>query len=154
MDGFYPYHEMNAYLGLIAMALAVVGAGGRRARPLGGFWVILVGLGAILMLGKFTFLFDQATGSRSWAARASRCGSTSGSRWASPRWRPSASSGWRGPARSRSAAALILAGVLVAALDPDHGLRLRAGLDRAESLEPAVSPRPVSLAGPRADARR
>ena len=34
MDGFYPYHEMNAYLGLIGLALAVVGAGG-LPRPLG-----------------------------------------------------------------------------------------------------------------------
>ncbi len=60
-DGFYPYHEMNTYMGLIAMALAVVGAGGpaRRDRWT-NFWVILVGLGAILMLGKFTFLFDRA----------------------------------------------------------------------------------------------
>jgi hypothetical protein len=61
MDGFYPYHEMNAYVGLIAIALAVVGAGGRSARDRWcGFWVILVGLGVILMLGKFTFLFDFA----------------------------------------------------------------------------------------------
>ena len=29
MDGFYPYHEMNTYMGLIAIVLAVVGA--RRA---------------------------------------------------------------------------------------------------------------------------
>ncbi len=60
-DGFYPYHEMNAYMGLIAMALAVVGAGGagRRDRWT-NFWVILIGVGAILMLGKFTFLFDGA----------------------------------------------------------------------------------------------
>ena len=61
MDGFYPYHEMNAYMGLIAMALAVVGAGGPSARDRwSSFWVILVGVGAILMLGKFTFLFDFA----------------------------------------------------------------------------------------------
>ena len=60
-DGFYPYHEMNTYMGLIAMALAVVGAGGPGARDRWtNFWVILVGLGAILMLGKFTFLFDRA----------------------------------------------------------------------------------------------
>jgi hypothetical protein len=61
LDGYYPYHEMNAYLGMIAMALAVVGAGGvaRRDRWV-GFWVVLVGLGAVLMLGKFTFLFDRA----------------------------------------------------------------------------------------------
>ena len=29
MNGYYPYHEMNAYMGLIAIVLAVVGAGGR-----------------------------------------------------------------------------------------------------------------------------
>ena len=61
LDGFYPYHEMNTYMGLIAMALAVVGAGGmaRRDRWV-NFWVVLVGIGAVLMLGKFTFLFDRA----------------------------------------------------------------------------------------------
>ena len=35
MDGFYPYHEMDAYLGAIGLALAVVGGGG-LPRPLGG----------------------------------------------------------------------------------------------------------------------
>jgi Bacterial membrane protein YfhO len=61
MHGYYPYHEMNAYMGLIAMAAAVVGAGGGSARDRwSNFWVLLVGLGAILMLGKFTFLFDYA----------------------------------------------------------------------------------------------
>ena len=34
-DGYYPYHEMNAYLGLIGMALAVVGAGACRDRWVG-----------------------------------------------------------------------------------------------------------------------
>jgi len=61
MDGFYPYHEMDTYLGLIAMGLAVVGAGGASARDRwSSFWVLLIGLGAVLMLGRFTFLFDQA----------------------------------------------------------------------------------------------
>jgi hypothetical protein len=61
MDGYYPYHEMNAYMGLIAMALAVVGAGGAAARDRWvSFWVIVIGIGAILMLGKFTCLFDFA----------------------------------------------------------------------------------------------
>ena len=32
MHGFYPYHEMNTYVGLIAIVLAVVGAGGRALR--------------------------------------------------------------------------------------------------------------------------
>ena len=61
MHGFYPYHEMNAYMGLIAMALAVVGAGGAAARDRWvSFWVIVIGIGAILMLGRFTCLFDFA----------------------------------------------------------------------------------------------
>lgn len=59
MDGFYPYHEMNAYLGAIALALAVVGAAAYRNRWV-AFWVILAGLGGILMLGRFTCLFDFA----------------------------------------------------------------------------------------------
>jgi hypothetical protein len=61
MNGFYPYHEMNAYMGLIAMALAVIGAGGPARRDRWAtFWVILIGLAAILMLGKFTILYDRA----------------------------------------------------------------------------------------------
>ena len=61
MDGFYPYHEMDTYLGLIAMGLAIVGAGGASARDRWvNFWVILIGIGAVLMLGRFTFLFDHA----------------------------------------------------------------------------------------------
>jgi hypothetical protein len=61
MDGYYPYHEMNAYMGLLAMGLAVIGAGGigRRDRWT-NFWVLLVGVGGILMLGRFTCLFDYA----------------------------------------------------------------------------------------------
>ncbi len=61
MDGFYPYHEMNTYLGLIAIVLAVVGAGGKSSRDRWvTFWVLLVGMTAVLMLGRFTFLFDYA----------------------------------------------------------------------------------------------
>jgi hypothetical protein len=61
MDGFYPYHEMDTYLGLIAMGLAVVGAvGSARRDRWSNFWVILLGTGAILMLGRFTVLFDFA----------------------------------------------------------------------------------------------
>jgi hypothetical protein len=59
MDGFYPYHEMNAYLGLIAMALAIVGGAAARDRWV-GFWIIVAGVGGILMLGKFTWLYDRA----------------------------------------------------------------------------------------------
>jgi hypothetical protein len=61
MDGFYPYHEMNAYMGLLALMLAVIGAGdrGRRDRWI-VFWWFLAVLGGLLMLGKFTLLFDVA----------------------------------------------------------------------------------------------
>jgi len=59
MDGFYPYHEMNAYLGLTALALAVIGGAAYRDRWV-AFWVVLAGLGSVLMLGRFTFLFDHA----------------------------------------------------------------------------------------------
>ena len=102
MDGFYPYHEMNAYMGLIALALAVVGAAA-LPRPLGG---VLGHPGrasaALLMLGKFTFLFDHAAPrSRSWAARGSRCGTTCGSRWPWRRWRPSGSTGSARPGAVR-----------------------------------------------------
>ena len=61
MDGFYPYHEMNTYMGLIAIVLAVVGAGGGAARDRWtSFWVLLVGIGSVLMLGRYTCLFDYA----------------------------------------------------------------------------------------------
>ena len=56
-DGYYPYHEMNAYMGLVGLALAVVGAGAWRDRWV-GFWIILAGVGGLFMLGKFTALFD------------------------------------------------------------------------------------------------
>ncbi len=56
-DGYYPYHEMNAYLGLIGMALAVIGAGACRDRWVGS-WIILCGLGVLAMLGRYTCLFD------------------------------------------------------------------------------------------------
>ncbi|WP_435009198.1 YfhO family protein [Tundrisphaera lichenicola] len=57
-DGYYPYHEMNAYLGLIGMALAFVGAGACRDRWVAS-WIVLGGLGAVFMLGRFTALFDH-----------------------------------------------------------------------------------------------
>ncbi|HEX8199426.1 MAG TPA: hypothetical protein VF590_02985, partial [Isosphaeraceae bacterium] len=59
MDGFYPYHEMNAYLGVVGLALAVVGAAAYRDRWV-GFWVLTAGVGGVLMLGRFTLLFDAA----------------------------------------------------------------------------------------------
>jgi hypothetical protein len=61
MDGFYPYHEMNVYVGLIAIVLAVVGAAGRAAFDRwANFWVLLIGLAVVLMLGRFTCLLDYA----------------------------------------------------------------------------------------------
>jgi hypothetical protein len=61
MDGFYPYHEMNAYLGLMGMALAVIGAGGPGLRDRwANFWVLLAALGGLLMLGRYTLVFDLA----------------------------------------------------------------------------------------------
>lgn len=59
MDGFYPYHEMNTYLSVVGLALAVVGMAGRRDRW-GAFWPILATVGGLLMLGRFTFLMDYA----------------------------------------------------------------------------------------------
>ncbi|QEH36790.1 Bacterial membrane protein YfhO [Aquisphaera giovannonii] len=61
MDGFYPYHEMDAYLGALGLALALVGIGGAgREDRWTGFWSLLAILGGLLMLGRFTFLFDYA----------------------------------------------------------------------------------------------
>ncbi len=57
MDGFYPYHEMNAYLGATAMLLALVGM--RRWRdPWVGLWVFVGFVAAVFMLGRFTFVMD------------------------------------------------------------------------------------------------
>lgn len=59
MDGFYPFHEMNAYLGLTAIALAVIGGAACRDRWV-AFWVLVWMVGGVLMLGRFTCLFDYA----------------------------------------------------------------------------------------------
>ena len=58
MDGFYPYHEMDTYLGVVGLFLAAVGAAAYRDRWV-AFWLILLGLGVLLMLGRFTFLMDH-----------------------------------------------------------------------------------------------
>ena len=61
MNGFYPYHEMDTYLGLMGLALALIGAGGPGLRDRWtGFWVLLAAIGGVLMLGKYTLLFDFA----------------------------------------------------------------------------------------------
>jgi hypothetical protein len=57
MDGYYPYHEMNAYLGLIGLGLAIVGGAACRDRWV-SFWIALAMVGGLLMLGRFTFVFD------------------------------------------------------------------------------------------------
>ena len=59
MDGYYPYHEMNCYLGAVAIALGVVGFAARRDRWV-AFWVLLALAAFALMLGKLTFLYDHA----------------------------------------------------------------------------------------------
>ncbi len=59
MDGFYPYHEMDSYLGLTALALAVIGAAASRDRWV-AFWIVLTVVGSILMLGRHTLVFDLA----------------------------------------------------------------------------------------------
>jgi hypothetical protein len=56
-DGYYPYHEMNAYLGLIGLGLAVIGAAACRDRWV-SFWIALALIGSLCMLGRYTFLFD------------------------------------------------------------------------------------------------
>jgi hypothetical protein len=61
-DGYYPYHEMDTYLGLMGLALAVIGAGGPGLRDRWcNFWVLLAAVGSVLMLGRFTFLYDHAS---------------------------------------------------------------------------------------------
>ncbi len=61
MNGYYPYHEMDTYFGLMGLALAVIGAGGPGLRDRWtGFWFLLAAVGGVLMLGKYTFLFDYA----------------------------------------------------------------------------------------------
>ena len=58
IDGYYPYHEMDVSSAWSAWRLAVVGAAAYRDRWV-GFWVLLAGLGGVLMLGRYTFLFDR-----------------------------------------------------------------------------------------------
>lgn len=58
MDGYYPYHEMNVYMGIVTVALAALGLGAGRARWVSGF-VVLGAVGLLMMLGRFTFLMDR-----------------------------------------------------------------------------------------------
>jgi len=57
IDRYYPYHEMDISVGVVGLALAMLGAGAYRDRWV-GFWLLLAGLGLLMMLGRFTFLFD------------------------------------------------------------------------------------------------
>ena len=57
MDGFYPYHEMDVYLGVVGLFLAAVGAASWRDRWV-GTWIAIGGVGVLLMMGRFTFLLD------------------------------------------------------------------------------------------------
>ena len=145
MDGFYPYHEMNAYMGLIAMALAVVGAGGPAERDRwANFWVVLIGLGAILMLGKFTFLYDRAN-RHPGAGQLARAGAVP--LWVALGVAALAAVGVERlsrPGRGLAPRRADPRGRARRALHPDHDLHLRAGLDPAETVGRAVSPRPLS----------
>ena len=152
MDGFYPYHEMNTYMGLIAIVLAVVGAGGPGgARPL----VELLGLAdrhrlACSMLGKFTFLFDYAhrlpiLGSSREPVRFHV--------WVSLGVAALAATGVERLGRPGVVSlrhGLILAGILVAVSIPIMIYHLLPGLDSPDDLDPDISPRPLPLARPRA----
>ena len=152
MDGFYPYHEMDAYLGLVAMALAVIGAGGASRRDRwANFWVILVGIGAILMLGKFTFLFDHANeipilGSSREPVRFHL--------WVSIGVAALAAVGverLRRPGTVSLRGGLILAVVLVVVSIPIMICFYNPGVEPAQEMDRDLSPRPVSLARSRAD---
>lgn len=57
MDGYYPYQEMSTYLGSLGLLLAVLGTGAYRDRWVGR-WLAAGMVGAVFMLGRYTFLFD------------------------------------------------------------------------------------------------
>ncbi len=145
MDGFYPYHEMNAYLGIVGLALAILGAAAYRDRWVGG-WVVLGSLGLLLMLGRFTFVMDvfpevpvlnrgrvpvrvSSLGGGGVECLGGRRGGSTGQAGAGPVTTR--------PDRGRPAGP---------GVDPDLDLCLYAGLDRAESLALAVARRALSLA--------
>ncbi len=58
MDGFFPYHEMDTYLGVVGLFLAALGAKCWRDRWVGS-WCLIGVIGGLLMLGRFTFLMDH-----------------------------------------------------------------------------------------------
>lgn len=57
MDGYYPYHEMDSYLGVAGLFLAATGAQFWRDRWVGS-WLVMAAIGSLLMLGRHTFLMD------------------------------------------------------------------------------------------------
>ena len=57
MDGFYPWQEMDTFLGVVALGLAVVGMRAHRDRWV-AFWPMLLGAAVLMMLGRYTFLCD------------------------------------------------------------------------------------------------
>ena len=57
IDGFYPYHEMNIYMGVVGLFLAMLGAAANRDRWVAS-WLIVTAVGILLILGRFTFLMD------------------------------------------------------------------------------------------------
>ena len=154
MDGFYPYHEMNTYMGLIAIVLAVVGAGGAASRDRWtGFWVLLIGIGCVLMLGRYTLLFDYAhrlpiLGSSREPVRfhvwvslgVAALAATGVERLGRP-----------GPVSLRARARF--GRPARGDLDSDHDLQLCTGLDRAAAMVGTVPPSALSMAGPRAPDR-
>ncbi len=57
MDGFYPYHEMNTFLGVLGSPWPSSAPASYRDRWV-GFWVLLAGAGVVLMLGRFSIVWD------------------------------------------------------------------------------------------------
>ena len=148
-DGFYPYHEMNAYMGLIAMALAVIGAGGPARRDRwANFWVDADRTGG-----------DPDAGQVHDPVRPGECHPGAGQLARAGAVLALAGDG-RGRAGGRRRGAPVAPGRGVAPrravprgrarrpVHPDHDLHLQAGLDPAQPVELAVSSRPISMAGP------
>ena len=86
-----------------------------------------------------------------WAARASRCGFTSGCRWRSRRWRPWPWSGWPGPDSVRLRGALLLIVGLIVASIPILIYVYTPVWTEAKRLGDPLSSAALSLAGRRAE---
>ena len=138
---------MDTYLGLIGLALAVIGAGGPGLRDRWtGFWVFLAAVGCVLMLGKYTFLFDfvnriPVVGSSRepvrfhlWVALAVAALAAVG--WND--WPVRVSYGSSGPDPGRRADRR---------LDPDTCLHLHASMDRGGQVEHNLPPGAIAGSG-------